>query len=140
MQAPKKSKPSAAAAKEDDDFLDNDVEEDEEEDEKAEELKRVKAELAALKSKQNAAAPPAVAATAAGASAQAEYSFTLTANRKVTVKRFGKAKLVDIREWYEKDGKTLPGKACLYILCLLSRLLALTLFVRRLHLVKFFSL
>jgi Transcriptional Coactivator p15 (PC4) len=37
-------------------------------------------------------------------------SFDLGSNRFVTVREFKGKKLVDIREFYQKDGKSLPGK------------------------------
>ncbi|KMZ60019.1 RNA polymerase II transcriptional coactivator [Zostera marina] len=36
--------------------------------------------------------------------------FELSKNRKVSVKTLGNKILVDIREFYTKDGNTLPGK------------------------------
>ena len=41
---------------------------------------------------------------------QSEKYFEIGNNRRLTVRAFKGKPLIDIREHYEKDGKTLPGK------------------------------
>eukprot|EP00735_Rhodelphis_limneticus_P006962 TRINITY_DN19439_c0_g1::TRINITY_DN19439_c0_g1_i1::g.17140::m.17140 TRINITY_DN19439_c0_g1::TRINITY_DN19439_c0_g1_i1::g.17140 ORF type:complete len:112 (-),score=20.16,sp/O65154/KIWI_ARATH/58.46/9e-20,PC4/PF02229.11/2.6e+03,PC4/PF02229.11/1.1e-25 TRINITY_DN19439_c0_g1_i1:315-626(-) len=42
--------------------------------------------------------------------AEGDTYFDLAKSRRVTVRSFKGKPLIDIREYYEKDGKTLPGK------------------------------
>ncbi|XP_037712401.1 RNA polymerase II transcriptional coactivator [Drosophila subpulchrella] len=64
-------------------------------------------EPASKKAKESAAPKPSAGKNAGGDEANI---WTLEGLRQVRVSEFRGRKTVDIREYYEKDGKTLPGK------------------------------
>ncbi|MCJ1434791.1 hypothetical protein MMC27_004161 [Xylographa pallens] len=75
--------------------------------------KKVKSENAASKPKKAPARATAAREELPGGGALDEHGdefWELTSNRRVVVSRFGGKAMVSVREYYEKDGRSLPGK------------------------------
>jgi hypothetical protein len=91
----KKTKPKKKKKEEEEDEDDDDDDDDEEDDKKK---------------KKSKSKPQSSAAANKRDLKPGEVTFEIGHNRFATVTSFRKETLVDIREFYEKDGKLLPGK------------------------------
>ena len=102
---PSSRKRTSTSYESDDGFIDNDHEP---------RTKKVKTGKAAPKTKKAPVPQPAEAGEAvAGGGALDSHGdefWELTSNRRVVVSRFGGKVMVSVREYYEKDGQSLPGK------------------------------
>ena len=75
--------------------------------------KKAKPEPAAPKPKNAVAKPAEAGEELPGGGALDEHGdefWELTSNRRVVVSRFGGKVMVSVREYYEKEGRSLPGK------------------------------
>ena len=104
---PSSRKRTSPAYSSDDGFVDND-------DGPAPRFKKVKTARAATKPKKAVPVQPAKAGeeiSGGGAlDAHGDEYWELTSNRRVVVSRYGGKVMVSVREYYEKEGQSLPGK------------------------------
>ncbi|MCJ1386459.1 hypothetical protein MMC17_009585 [Xylographa soralifera] len=103
---PSNRKRTSTSYESDDGFVDDD-------DDHKPSTKKVKTEKAASKLKKAPAKPTEAGAEVAGGGALDSHGdefWELTSNRPVVVSRFGGKVMVSVREYYEKDGQSLPGK------------------------------